>query len=547
MIFFQINKWIKIPFIFLITLLIPVIAKADLITIEESCETYPVIPKPVSLTPMQGNFTFSNNLEIALFPYNEQTKKLADFICDNVDDTLNFQISSFDKNKSSNISIIIDKEDDFPSEGYELAITKECITIHAKTYIGAFWGVQTLRQLIIKDNTITIPCAKIYDYPRFGYRGLLLDVARHMFSVDFIKKFIDLMSYYKINTFHWHLTDDQGWRIEIKKHPQLQQISAFRDQTLIGHNNDRPRKFDNNQYGGYYTQEQIKEVVEYAKTRHVTIIPEIDLPGHCSSVLAAYPNLGCTKKEMKTPTHWGIYNTMYCAGTENVYSFLEDVFTEVLELFPSEYIHIGGDEARFNHWKTCENCQALMKEEGFTDMSELQAYFVNRIASFLKSHNRKVLGWDEILNKHLNTDVTIMSWRGIEGGITAAKSNIYSIMSPCTDVYFDYYQSRETKEPLAIGGLNPLKKVYQYDPIPKVLNKDQSKYILGTQACVWTEYIKTEKHVEYMTYPRAIAFCETAWSQKNQKNYNNFKKRLSTHLDKLKELDVNFRPLDKQD
>ncbi len=501
---------------------------------------YPVIPKPVCLIPAPGLFTIGNSLTIWLEPYTTETQELASFISDAfINTSVQIKDAAEQSQDENGLYIVIQQKSAIEPEGYDLSITPEAITIQTATIKGAFWGFQTVRQLIQKESR-TVPCVSIHDYPRFAYRGLHLDVSRHMFPVAFIKKYIDVMASYKLNRFHWHLTDDQGWRIEIKKHPKLQEISAFRKETLIGHLKSLPKVFDNTPYGGFYTQEEIRQVVEYARKRHITIIPEIELPGHSVAVLAAYPELGCTGGPYEVGTGWGIFHDIFCAGNENTFKFLEDVLEEVMELFPGSYIHIGGDEAPKTRWKECLRCQERIQVEHLKSEEELQSYFVRRIEKFVNSKGRHIIGWDEILEGGLAPNATVMSWTGIKGGIEAARLHHKAIMTPYKHLYLDFYQSQSSTEPLAIGGYTPLKKVYQYEPVPEELTQEESQWIYGVQANVWTEYMKTERHVEYMTYPRAIALAETAWTQASDKNFDDFILRLKCNLPQLRAADVQY-------
>lgn len=424
--------------------------------------------------------------------------------------------------------------EDLPAEGYELHIEKSGIHLTAGDEAGLFYGIQSLRQLSWSsapgDNTgITLPQVTITDYPAFPYRGMHLDVGRHFFPVETIKTYLDLLATYKMNRFHWHLTEDQGWRIEIKKYPKLQEVAAYRSETLVGHYNDRPFTYDGKKYGGYYTQEEVKEIVAYAAERSITVIPEIELPGHAQAAIAAYPELGCTKQPIEVATKWGIYENIYCP-TETTFQFLEDVLTEVMSLFPSEYIHIGGDEAPKSQWKSSAFCQELIKKEGLKDEHELQSYFIQRIEKFLNSNGRQLIGWDEILEGGLAPNATVMSWRGESGGIEAAKQGHDVIMTPTTYCYFDYYQSVHPDEPLAIGGFLPLEKVYGYHPIPQELSESEATHILGAQGNVWTEYIATPEKMFYMALPRMQALAEVVWTPAEQKDYSGFTHRLDQHF-----------------
>jgi hexosaminidase len=365
-----------------------------------------------------------------------------------------------------------------------------------------------------------------------------LDVSRHFFKVETIKKWIDMLALYKINTFHWHLTDDQGWRIEIKKYPLLQSISAYRDETIIGHKRDSPHIFDGKRYGGYYTQDEVKAVVQYAMERHISIIPEIEMPGHALAALAAYPQLGCTGGPYKAATFWGIFDDVYCAGNDETFTFLQNVLDEVLPLFPSKYIHIGGDECPKNKWKTCPKCQKRIKDEHLKGEHELQSYFIGRMEKYLNSKGRQIIGWDEILEGGLTPGATVMSWTGEEGGIAAAKQHHDAIMTPEKYVYLDYYQSLYPAEPMAGGGYTPLSKVYNYEPITKELSGEEARYIKGVQANAWSEYMASPAQAERQLFPRMLALSEVAWSAKENKDYVGFLKRLRFQQPLLQKLHI---------
>jgi hexosaminidase len=389
------------------------------------------------------------------------------------------------------------------------------------------------------ESEVEIPAITIADAPRFSYRGMHLDVGRHMYPVAFIKKYIDALAMLKMNTFHWHLTEDQGWRIEIKKYPKLQDVAAYRNETLKGHYSDQPHQFDGKRYGGYYTQEEVKEIVAYAQERFVTVIPEIEMPGHSQAAIAAYPQLGCTEEQVEVATKWGVFEDIYCTK-EETFTFLEDVLDEVLELFPSEYLHIGGDEAPKTRWKECPNCQKRIKEEGLKDEYELQNYFITRMEKYLNSKGRQIIGWDEILEGGLAPNATVMSWRGTNGAVEAAKSGHNVVMTPTSHCYFDYYQSENEDEPTAIGGYLPLEKVYAFNPIPEELTEEESRYVLGAQGNVWTEYLQTEDHVEYMVFPRIFAMSEVVWSAPSNKNYPDFVNRVEHFHERLDALNINY-------
>lgn len=436
-------------------------------------------------------------------------------------------------------------------EGYTLSVAPETVEITAAADAGLFYGVQTLLQLMPESvwgkaasapAQWSIPCVRITDYPRFQWRGMHLDVCRHFMSAEFVKKYIDLLAMHKMNRFHWHLTDDQGWRIEIKKYPKLTEVGAWRAESIIGKNHKPPRTFDGKPHGGFYTQDQIRDVVEYARQRYITIMPEIEMPGHVQAALAAYPELGTTRKQVPVLTWWGGCEEILNAD-ESTVVFMQDVLTEVLGLFDSEFIHVGGDEVNKQPWKDSPQVQARMKELNIATEEELQSWFIHRMDEFLTQRGRRLVGWDEILEGGLAPGATVMSWRGEEGGIKAALAGHDVVMAPSQYTYFDFYQGDPAGEPLAIGGFLPIEKIYAYDPVPAVLNESQRKHVLGVQAQIWTEYILNEKHVEYMAYPRGCALAEVAWSPLEAKDYKAFLERLAMHLKRLSLLDVNYRPL----
>lgn len=420
------------------------------------------------------------------------------------------------------------------AEGYKLNANAKQISIAGASAAGVFYGIQTLRKSLPlcsgKATQVTIPAVQIADAPRFAYRGTHLDVSRHFVTTDSIRQFIDMLALHNINRFHWHLTDDQGWRIEIKKYPLLTAIGSKRAQTVIGHNSG---KYDGKPYSGYYTQKEIREIVKYAADRYITIVPEIDLPGHMQAALAAYPELGCTGGPYKVWEIWGISDDVLCAGNDKTMKFIDDVLKEVVGLFPSKYIHVGGDECPKVRWKDCPKCQARIKalhleaKDGHSAEERLQSYVITHATKFLKSLGRNIIGWDEILEGGLAEGATVMSWRGESGGIAAAKQNHDVIMTPNTYLYFDYYQSLDkANEPDAIGGYLPLERVYSYEPMPKELTADEARHIIGVQANIWTEYMPTFKQMQYMGLPRIAALSEVQWSQPQLKNYTDFSNRL---------------------
>jgi hexosaminidase len=498
-----------------------------------------IIPKPSSLKRLSGAFKLDYKTKI--IAANDETRKIAGLLNDYLLKTYGFKLEVVsDEKKKKNAILLSLSSEGLPEEGYRLTVGKNTVAI-AGGEAGMFYAFQTFTQLlpIDKKAPFKIPCVEIVDQPRFGYRGMHLDVGRHFFSVEFVKKYLDLMAQYKFNRFHWHLTEDQGWRIEIKKYPKLTEIGSKRKETVKGRQL-RPYVGDGIPYGGYYTQEQIKDVVAYAQARHITIIPEIEMPGHSSAAIAAYPELACTDGPFEVVTSWGIFKDIYCPK-EETFKFLEDVLSEVIELFPGPYIHIGGDEAPKDRWKESPIAQEIIKREGLKDEHELQSHFIRRIEKFLNSKSKRLIGWDEILEGGLAPNATVMSWRGEKGGIEAAKQKHDVVMTPTTYVYFDYSQGNPKNEPLNIGSFIPLGKVYGYDPVPKELAQDEQKYILGAQGNVWTEYMKTPENVEYMAFPRMIALAEVNWARAEIKNYDDFLNRLSTHLARLETQGVNFR------
>lgn len=508
-----------------------------------------IIPKPQKVERKSGVFKLNKSTRIIISTETEEMKSVADYLQDKILSPTGYMLD-IEEGRADKNSIFLSLDKNMPGKagGYELSVENNKITISSNSPIGCFYGVQTLRQLfppefeskqILSHINWQAPVVEIEDAPRFEYRGLHLDVGRHFFPVSFIKKYIDLLAMHKMNRFHWHLTEDQGWRIEIKKYPKLTEISAFRDETVVGHA-AKSNVYDGEPYGGYYTQEQVKEIVKYAQERHVTIIPEIEMPGHSQAVLEAYPELGCTGGPYEAATKWGVHREVYCAGKEKTFTFLKDVLDEVMTLFPGKYIHIGGDECPKDRWEECPDCQRRIKEEGLKNEHDLQSYFIKRIEKYLVKNNRKLIGWDEILEGGLAPEATVMSWRGVAGGIEAAQQSHDVIMTPNTYCYLDYYQADPTTEPLAIGGYLPLEKCYSYEPIPEELNADEAKHILGVQGNVWTEYMKTPEYVEYMAYPRAIALAEVGWSSKENKDFDNFKKRLDKYYKRLDQMHVNY-------
>jgi hexosaminidase len=514
-------------------------------------ETIPaLIPAPVSISMLSGDFVFPEKLTVIMPTMDPEMKLVADFLAQLVGNPAVAapEIVIGTKAKKGSVFMTLDtavKND----EGYILTITQKNVKVQAKTTVGFFYAVQTIRQLLppqiessegVEGLTLSVPACIIKDEPRFVYRGMHLDVARHMFPVEAIRKYIDMLALHKMNTFHWHLTDDQGWRIEIKKYPRLAEIGAYRNETVIGHAGRPPLKYDGTRYGGFYTQEEVREVVAYAKSRFITVIPEIEMPGHAMAALAAYPELSCTGGPFQVNTKWGVMDDVFCAGKEGTFTFLEDVLTEVIELFPGKYLHIGGDECPKARWEKCPLCQKRMKDEGLKDEHELQSYFIQRMEKFLLSKGRKIIGWDEILEGGLAPEATVMSWRGIKGGVAAARLKHDVIMTPTSYLYLDYYQCEPEGEPLSIGGYVPLEKVYSFNPVPEELSPEEHKYILGVQGNLWTEYIRTPEHLEYMAFPRAFAVAETAWTPDRLKDFEDFLARLGVLKERYDAIGLNY-------
>ncbi|WOD42688.1 beta-N-acetylhexosaminidase [Hwangdonia lutea] len=525
---------------------------------------YQVIPKPQTLNMQTGKFLVDANTKIV---GTEALKNEGEFLAGLLSAATGATVG-FSTEGQGNITLKLDDTIE-NEEGYTLNVTFDNIEIAGKNTKGVFYGIQTLRQLMpagieLADGSIkelTIPAVSISDNPRYQYRGMHLDVARHFYPVDFIKKYIDLIAMHKMNTFHWHLTEDQGWRIEIKKYPKLTEIGAWRNGTIVGHHPGTDN--DQKKYGGFYTQEDVKDIVAYATKKHVTVIPEIELPGHSSAAIAAYPYLSCFPDEPTVVTNdmgsekgkeiqasgtpkivqetWGVFPDVYCAGKEETFAFLQDVLDEVIPLFPSTYIHIGGDECPKANWERCPSCQKRIKKEGLKDEHELQSYFITRIEKYLNSKGKKIIGWDEILEGGLAPNATVMSWRGTQGGIEAAKQKHDVIMTPGHSCYFDHYQTEDkANEPLAIGGKTTVADVYAYEPTPKELSTDEHQYILGAQGNVWTEYMKTTDYVEYMILPRMSALSEVVWSSKEHRDWDDFSARLKTFKERYDALGLNY-------
>jgi len=495
---------------------------------------YEVVPMPLEInTTQQASFLLKSGVTVYYPAGNEKMQRNAEFLASYVkaQTGIELQVQAGEGGKGG-IVLQLGLANDNP-EAYQLKVDASQVVISSPSEAGVFYGIQTLRKAVdvAEGSNVELPAVEINDQPRFGYRGMMLDVGRHFFSMDEIKTYIDMMALHNINRFHWHLSEDQGWRIEIKKYPKLTEIGSMRKETVIGHNSG---KYDGKPYGGFYTQEQAKEIVAYAAERYITVIPEIDLPGHMQAALAAYPELGCTGGPYEVWTQWGVSDNVLCAGNDQTIQFIKDVLAEIVEIFPSEYIHVGGDECPKVKWSTCPKCQARIKALGLksdnkhTKEERLQSYVIHEAEEFLNSKGRKMIGWDETLEGGLAPNATVMSWRGEAGGIEAAKQHHDVVMTPNTYLYFDYYQSKDTEtEPMAIGGYLPIERVYSYEPMPKSLSPEEQKYIVGVQANLWTEYIPDFKQVQYMVLPRMAALSESQWCAPEKKNYEAFLQRVS--------------------
>ena len=499
-----------------------------------------IIPRPQQVNVSNdAPFTLNAKTIISLGTNNQDMKRNANMLASYIEQTTGIRPAVGKSKNGAAIVLTIDKTI-ANAEGYKLDADAKQIRIAGASAAGVFYGIQTLRKSLPlvngKASKVSIPAVHIADAPRFAYRGTHLDVSRHFVTADSVRQFIDMLALHNINRFHWHLTDDQGWRIEIKKYPLLTQIGSKRAQTVIGHNSG---KYDGKPYSGFYTQKQIRDIVKYAADRYITIVPEIDLPGHMQAALAAYPDMGCTGGPYEVWQKWGVSDNVLCAGNDKTLTFIDNVLKEITQLFPSKYIHVGGDECPKTQWQKCPKCQARIKslnleaKDGHSAEERLQSYIITHASNYLKSLGRNTIGWDEILEGGLAEGATVMSWRGESGGIAAAKQHHDVVMTPNSYLYFDYYQSLDkANEPLAIGGYLPLETVYSYEPMPKELTADEARHIIGVQANIWTEYMPTFKQMQYMALPRLAALSEVQWSQPALKDYNSFTNRLTefTHL-----------------
>lgn len=503
-----------------------------------------IIPQPQHLEIVDGGFSLSSKTVINIVKSADDLQPACTFLSKLVEKSLG-QALIVNRGEAQKNAVNIAVDPSMEEDAYELTVSDKSIDIRGGSSKAVFYSIQSLRQMMPvgiekgeQMSKIRIQNVKIQDSPRFSYRGGMLDVCRHFFTVEEVKNYIDILALHKLSVFHWHLTEDQGWRIEIKKYPELTQIGSLRKQTVIGKNSG---KYDGVPYGPYFfTQDQIKEIIQYASDRYITIIPEIELPGHALAALATYPELGCTGGPYEVSQMWGVFPQVFCAGNEKTFEFLENVLTEVAELFPSDIIHIGGDECPKDAWKKCKKCQKRIKKEKLKNEEELQSYVIHRIEAFLKTKGKKIIGWDEILEGGVSPTAIVMSWRGKKGGIMAAQKGNNVVMTPNDYVYFDYYQSKDIKnEPFGIGGFVDVAKVYSLDPT-EGLTEEQGKKVIGVQANLWTEYVSTFSHAEYMLLPRLAALSEVAWTALDKKDYNNFLDRARLLTQRYEALGYNY-------
>jgi len=513
-----------------------------------------VIPQPVEMEATGGSFELKPSAVVAYA--DESARPSAELLAAQLRPATGFKLP-VGPGTEGDIVFQTSEDPGLGKEGYELRITS-CVSIKAPAAAGLFYGAQTLRQLLPPEihspekvsRDWKIPSVEIRDFPRFGWRGLMLDVGRYFMPKEDVMRLIDTMATLKLNTFHWHLTDDPGWRIEIKKYPKLTEVGAWRAETLIGHAHNKPHRFDGKRHGGFYTQDDIREVVAYAAERHIDIVPEIDMPGHMQAAIAAYPELGCTTNQVEVMTAWGISENIL-NPEESTIAFCKDVLAEVMDLFPSKYIHIGGDEAKKTQWEASERIQRLREERGLKDMHEMQSWFIKQLDEFLVSHGRRLVGWDEIAEGGLAENAVVMWWRGKRGiktAIQAAQDGHDIVVAATSYLYFDYYQSKDkASEPLAIGGFLPLEKVYGFDPIISGLDGAAAAHVLGVQGQLWTEYIPDMRHAEYMAFPRALALAELAWTPKGRKDYAGFLERVRVQERRFGAAGINFRKTGQDD
>ena len=491
-----------------------------------------LIPQPRYLQPEAGTFAFSAETRLFAGP----GLQAAALRCADLLRAATGLPLPLTQDEDATKCLRLSTAPDIVAEGYRLRVTPEAVALQAADEAGLWYGAQTLRQLLAEDAPV-LPCLGIEDAPQYAWRGLHLDVGRHLYAPDFLRKTLDLMAQHKLNRFHWHLTEDQGWRIEIRGWPRLSEVGAWRAESPLPAERET---LDGRPYGGFYTQDEVRALVAYARERQITVIPEIEMPGHSQAALAAYPQLGCRGSGYEVRRNWGISEEVFCAGNDAVFEFLESVLLEVLALFPGEFIHIGGDECPKTRWLACPKCQARMAQEGLRDGEELQSWFIRRIEGLLQRNGRRLIGWDEILEGGLAPGATVMSWRGAEGGITAAAAGHDVVMSPNTHCYLDYYQRKDVaNEPPAIGGYLPLERVHAFDPVAGIEPQHQAR-VLGGQGNIWTEYLPQTALVEYMTWPRAAALAEALWTAPASRDFADFERRLRAHLPRLQRQGVNY-------
>lgn len=504
-----------------------------------------IVPRPAHYRPASGAFSLNAQTKIAV---SDATRELGNQLQGYLTPATGLPLEISRRAGANTISLVLDRRlEVLGPEGYRLKVRPDRVEIRGGGPAGVFYGIQTLRQLLPPDvfrrskvakAEWSLPALDIEDRPRFGWRGLHLDVARNFVPKESVLKMLDLMALHKLNSFHWHLTDDQGWRIEIKQYPKLTSIGAFRKDTMLTYD---PPTYTGKPHGGFYTQDDVREVVAYAAARHITVVPEIEMPGHAQAAIAAYPELGNVSTPLEVGTKWGVIENVFNAEDSTI-AFLQNVLSEVIDLFPGKFIHVGGDEVPKKQWQNSPAMQAKIKALGLKDEHELQSWFIRQMDTWLANKGRRLIGWDEILEGGLAPGATVMSWRGTQGGIAAAKANHDVVMSPTSHLYLDFYQAKDRKgEPHAIGGFLPLETVYAFEPVPAELTPDQAKHILGAQGNLWSEYIRDFKHTEYMAFPRACALSEVVWSPRETRDFADFRRRLDAHLPRLTRLDVNFR------
>ena len=524
---------------------ITIILLASLIALVSRAQSnradYRVIPLPSTINGVKNaDFTLSSQCIINYPTGNRDMERNAALLSQYVEELTGIHLSTRPtinaKDKINNITLLIDNKMT-NDEGYEILVTAHGVELSGKTPAGVFYGIQTLRKSLPVGtaSSVNLPSAQVASSPRFGYRGMHLDCVRHFFGVETVKRYIDIMALHGLNRLHWHLTDDQGWRIEIKKYPRLTEVGGWRNGTTLGHNSPVN---DGIRYGGYYTQEEIRDIVRYAADRYITIIPEVDMPGHMLGALTAYPELGCTGGPYEVWGRWGVTDDILCVGKDHTLQFVNDVLDEVMQLFPSEYIHIGGDESPRVRWQECPLCQQRIKQEGIQANANqsaealLQGWFTTQVQNYLSRYGKRIIGWDELLGCDVDASATIMSWRGAEPGAQGALSGHDVIMTPVGPLYFDYYQTSDTwNEPTAFGGCNTLKKVYDFEPVTDELPADKRHHIIGVQANLWTEYVTCEPQIQYQVLPRMAALAEVQWLQPEEKDYPDFKARLPHLVD----------------